>query len=125
MASRNGGSADTLLPVAGSHRPPIKLLGGVLWSLVIVLFVVLWRVGNFADAPPHLLTNAEMIGQVVGVLAVFLLTVPVVFALCRGRSDTETKDVRGTPDEYSGNNTSSENGDHTGQGSLNSTYSHR
>jgi len=116
MDLRDGESADSPPSPENSYCPPIKPIGGMLWSLVGVSFMMIWRVGDFVDAPAHLLANAEVIGHVIAVLAMFFLTVPMVYTLRRRTKATETGDMTHTQDKHSESDNPSNAGRNPSQG---------
>lgn len=81
----SGGSDDARFtyPKGPTYRPPIALLGGLLWSLAIASFVTLWFVGDFQSLAAASVESTTVALQVVVVLVVFATTAPLVFALRR------------------------------------------
>lgn len=120
MVSNWDGSGEAAAPSDSGYKPPIKLLGGVLWSLAGAMFVMLWRVGEFTDLHSQLLANAHAIEQVLAVLAVFFLGVPVIFLIRRRHTDTEIGSSQRTLDNQSAREMSSEKTHDAGEGSFDS-----
>lgn len=83
MASRGSEDTQFIYPDGPTYRPPVALLGGILWSLAIASFGVLWAVVDFQRLVTPLAGSVVMLRQVVVVLAVFAMTAPAIFSLRR------------------------------------------